>query len=123
MPLNQSNQITLHEIHTRTELWKDKTYYISNNPYWNKDYQFLPLPRRFAEILKEFREAVDKQKTSETSEEERQEAQQRINEIYQEIKEIIQQIITKEEEEPLMIEWEPGVEEDKKTEHSQSTNW
>jgi hypothetical protein len=104
--LNQPNLITRHEIHTRTELWKDKIYYISNNPYWNKDYQFLPLPRRFAEILAEFREAVDKQKASETSEEARQEAQQTISNIYQTIRELIEEEIEMFEVEG--IDFEPG---------------
>ncbi|CAG8776997.1 10261_t:CDS:1, partial [Ambispora leptoticha] len=66
----------------------------------------------FAEILTEFRTEVDKQKALERPEEDRQEAQARINEIYQQIKTIIQQLITEEEEEPLTIELEPGMEEE-----------
>lgn len=91
--LNQSNLLTLHEIYTRTELWKDKIYYISNNPYKfpknNGQGDFLPLPKRFASILTEFKDAIQKRKEAERPENERQEAQEQINEIYKEIKQII----------------------------------
>src|SRR4051812_39723168 len=93
----QDNLLHLKEIHIRTELWKDHIYYISNNPYKfpknDGGGDFLPLPKRFAEILTEFKEAVNKQKVSERKEEEINQAKERINEIYQEIKALIQQII------------------------------
>ena len=96
--LFQSNKITLHEIYTRTELWKDKIYHISNNPYRfpknNGSGDFLPLPQRFASILQEFKEEVNKQKSKERTEIELNESQQRINEVYQKIKELIQNQIT-----------------------------
>lgn len=104
MPLIQPNLITQKEIHIRTELWKDHIYYISNNPYWNKDYQFLPIPQRFATILQEFRAEVDKQKASERTEEERQEAQTRINEIYQQIRELIEEEIEQAESQEIELE-------------------
>ncbi|MCE8162819.1 MAG: hypothetical protein I3273_01370 [Candidatus Moeniiplasma glomeromycotorum] len=55
----QSNLITLHEIYTRTELWKDHIYFLSSSPYLfpknNGQGDFFPLPKRFAEITNEFR--------------------------------------------------------------------
>ena len=111
--LNQSNLLTRQEIHTRPELWKDKIYYLERNPYWNKSYDFLPIPKKYAEIIQQFHQEIDKQKRDqEEAEEIKQEAQTRINEIHLEIKEIIQQIIQTEEEEPLMIEWEPELSEE-----------
>lgn len=109
-----SNLLTKTEIHTRTELWKDKIYYISNNPYWNKDYQFLPLPQRFATILQEFREAVSKKKAQERKEEDRQEAQQRINEIYHQIRGIIEEEIERAKSQE--IEFEPATNEEEQKE-------
>ena len=123
MSINQPNLLTLQEIHTRTELWKDHIYYISNNPYWNKDYQFLPLPRRFSEILQEFREEVDKQKASETSEEKRQEAQLRINEIYLEIRKIIEEAIESEESSGMEFETKEEQQEYEKNKQEKIKRW
>ena len=106
----QDNLLHLKEIHVRTELWKDKIYHIPNNPYKfpknDGSGDFLPRPKRFQQILTEFRKFIDEQKNSERSEGERKEAQQRINEIYLEIKELIQQEI--EQEESLGREFELG---------------
>lgn len=122
MPINQHNLLTLKEIHIRTELWKDHIYYISNSPYKfpknNGQADFLPLPKRFAEILTEFKEAVQKQKGSERKEEEINRAKEIINEIYQEIKGLIEERIEAVEEGDYSIEHEPDIDiaipEDKK---------
>jgi len=104
MPINlQDNLLHPKEWHVRTELWKDKIYHIPINPYKfpknDGSGDFMPLPRRFQEIITEFRKEIDKQKATERTKEEREEAKEIINEIYQEIKDIIQQEIENTEEE------------------------
>ena len=63
------NLLTRHEIHTRPELWKDKIYYLERNPYWNSSYDFLPIPKKYAEIIQEFQTEVKKQKDLEEARE------------------------------------------------------
>jgi hypothetical protein len=75
------------------------------------------LPKRFAEILTEFKEAVSKQKQTERSETEQEQAKEKINQIYLEIKELIQEEI--EQEESLEIEFEPGASEAEQKEQKQ----
>ncbi|CAI2192423.1 13901_t:CDS:10, partial [Funneliformis geosporum] len=76
----------------------NKIYHLTNNPYKfpknNGSADFIPLPKRFAEIITEFKAAIQEQKDEERPETERTQAQARINEIYQEIKALIQSQIT-----------------------------
>lgn len=112
MPINQSNLLTSKEWHVRTELWKDKIYHLPVNPYKfpKNDGQgdFLPLPKKFQDIITEFKEVINKQKATERTEEECKEAKERIKEIRQELKEWVETIIatygsepTEEEEEQI----------------------
>lgn len=97
MPAIQNNLLTLKEIHIRTELWRDKIYHLANNPYKfpknDGSGDFVPLPKRFAEIIAEFHNEIDKQKAAERTEEEINQAKQRIGEIRKELKEWIETII------------------------------
>ncbi|CAI2162034.1 2940_t:CDS:2 [Funneliformis geosporum] len=79
--------------------WQSRQiYHLTNNPYKfpknNGSADFIPLPKRFAEIITEFKAAIQEQKDEERPETERTQAQTRINEIYSEIKALIQSQIT-----------------------------
>jgi hypothetical protein len=98
MPINiQDNLIHPKERHVRTELWKQKIYHIPFNPYRfpknDGSGDFIPLPKRFSEIIGEFRKHIDEQKAQEITEEEKETARQRIKEIEQELKEWVETII------------------------------
>ena len=83
----QQNQITLTEIHTRPELWKDRIYYLERNPYWNSAYNFLPTPKKYATIIQEFHQEIEKQKEQIKDLAEQQvKIPTRITQIYEEIK-------------------------------------
>jgi len=109
--INQNNQITLREIHTRADLWKDKIYYLERNPYWNKSFSFLPTPKKYAQILQEFQKEIQRQKDQvKENNETKAKAQERIKEIKQELKEWIETIIatyglepTEEEQEQIKL--------------------
>jgi len=105
--INQNNQITLREIHTRADLWKDKIYYLERNPYWNKSFSFLPTPKKYAQILQEFQKEIQKQKDQvKENAETKTKAQQRIREIKQELKEWVESIIATFGKEPNAEEQE-----------------
>jgi hypothetical protein len=103
--LNQPNLLTRHEIHTRPELWKDKIYYLERNPYWNNSYDFIPIPKKYAEIIREFQQEIKKQKDQqEQAEKDKPKALQIIDRLYQGIKELIQRQITEQENSFIFID-------------------
>lgn len=95
MPTNfQDNILKRKEIHVNPSLWRDKIYYLERNPYWNSSYNFIPTPKKYAEIIQEFHEEIDKQKKQvEKVATDKKEAEERIKEIRQELREWIETII------------------------------
>jgi hypothetical protein len=56
------NKIKTRDIKSRRELWKDKVYYLENNPYWDKNTCWnLPIPSTFHRIQQELKKVVAKQ--------------------------------------------------------------
>jgi hypothetical protein len=105
MPANiQDNILKRKEWHVRTELWKDKIYHIPFNPYEfpknDGSGDFIPLPKRFQEIITEFKQHIEEQKSKEVTKEEKEQAKRIIKEIKQELKEWIETIISTYDSEP-----------------------
>lgn len=69
LPLNQ-NKVQKRDIHTRKELWQQKIKLFDlkkfDKDFWDKNYEFLPLPKTYNRIQKKVKDWIDKNKDAES---------------------------------------------------------